>query len=467
MSNQKIKHFVIFSQVFFFGWLLSFPFYGPVYFIVTPQNTYGGVSLLMLFVGAHTATHLIVGFCFSKVESWHRIMSVSLMITLMMNALLLLHYQWLWVIGMMILGVSSALYILGWSVVFSLSGQTKERVKIMAAIMIGSNIVLLGFSFLQDLLTPNLILGLSSVPLVITGIIVSKPSHHFRQGILDSYVRRPIPKPLLAIFSLFIFSIYLNGGFMYSIMLPALSVEAYFTNYFPFIAYIIVLLVIYRLNRVINKTLLVYLGISLLGLAFISFALLNRNTSGYLMTIGLMESSFALIDIFLWTTLCVLAFVYGAPFQIFGIILGANTASILFGDVIGMRLVNIEENNYLITALLSATSILLAIIVIPWLTKSLDYNSGLVLQSVDSQKTKQIDTPHDILMAYLPTGKALTDRETEVIRLTLQGMTNKDMARQLFISEHTVKSHLKNICNKFGVTRKKELLHLATRKEKE
>jgi DNA-binding CsgD family transcriptional regulator len=250
-------------------------------------------------------------------------------------------------------------------------------------------------------------------------------------------------------------------------MLPALSVEAYFTNYFPFIAYIIVLLVIYRLNRVINKTLLVYLGISLLGLAFISFALLNRNTSGYLMTIGLMESSFALIDIFLWTTLCVLAFVYGAPFQIFGIILGANTASILFGDVIGMRLVNIEENNYLITALLSATSILLAIIVIPWLTKSLDYNSGLVLQSVDSQKTKQIDTPHDILMAYLPTGKALTDRETEVIRLTLQGMTNKDMARQLFISEHTVKSHLKNICNKFGVTRKKELLHLATRKEKE
>jgi DNA-binding CsgD family transcriptional regulator len=46
-------------------------------------------------------------------------------------------------------------------------------------------------------------------------------------------------------------------------------------------------------------------------------------------------------------------------------------------------------------------------------------------------------------------------------------MTNKDMARQLFISEHTVKSHLKNICNKFGVTRKKELLHLATRKEKE
>lgn len=45
----------------------------------------------------------------------------------------------------------------------------------------------------------------------------------------------------------------------------------------------------------------------------------------------------------------------------------------------------------------------------------------------------------------------LTERETEVARLLLRGMSNADMAKQLFISEVTVKFHVKNILAKFQV----------------
>lgn len=44
----------------------------------------------------------------------------------------------------------------------------------------------------------------------------------------------------------------------------------------------------------------------------------------------------------------------------------------------------------------------------------------------------------------------LSQREIEVLRLAAQGMTNKDIAEQLFLTVRTVKAHLANIFNKMG-----------------
>jgi len=44
----------------------------------------------------------------------------------------------------------------------------------------------------------------------------------------------------------------------------------------------------------------------------------------------------------------------------------------------------------------------------------------------------------------------LSQREIEVLRLAARGMTNKDIAEQLFLTVRTVKAHLANIFNKMG-----------------
>lgn len=46
----------------------------------------------------------------------------------------------------------------------------------------------------------------------------------------------------------------------------------------------------------------------------------------------------------------------------------------------------------------------------------------------------------------------LTDREREVLSLLVQGMPNKQIARQLDISEKTVKAHLSSVFRRIGVT---------------
>jgi DNA-binding NarL/FixJ family response regulator len=58
--------------------------------------------------------------------------------------------------------------------------------------------------------------------------------------------------------------------------------------------------------------------------------------------------------------------------------------------------------------------------------------------------------------------EALTERETEVLRLLAQGQANKEIARSLQIGEQTVKTHVSNILAKLGVqSRTQAALHAA------
>ena len=45
----------------------------------------------------------------------------------------------------------------------------------------------------------------------------------------------------------------------------------------------------------------------------------------------------------------------------------------------------------------------------------------------------------------------LTEREREVLRLLLEGASNREIARRLVLSINTVKRHIYNLCGKMGV----------------
>ncbi|MCK6257816.1 response regulator transcription factor [Fictibacillus sp. KIGAM418] len=55
----------------------------------------------------------------------------------------------------------------------------------------------------------------------------------------------------------------------------------------------------------------------------------------------------------------------------------------------------------------------------------------------------------------------LSEREKEVLQLVAQGKSNRDIAETIFISEHTVKSHLKNILNKLHLDNRVQLTSYA------
>ena len=64
----------------------------------------------------------------------------------------------------------------------------------------------------------------------------------------------------------------------------------------------------------------------------------------------------------------------------------------------------------------------------------------------------------------MPTPR-LTDREMEVLALVAQGMNNRDIAKELFISENTVKNHVRNILEKLHLHSRMEAVVYAVREK--
>ena len=59
----------------------------------------------------------------------------------------------------------------------------------------------------------------------------------------------------------------------------------------------------------------------------------------------------------------------------------------------------------------------------------------------------------------------LTDRELQVLKLVAQGMSNREAAETLFISENTVKNHVRNILEKLHLHSRMEAVVYAVREK--
>jgi DNA-binding NarL/FixJ family response regulator len=59
----------------------------------------------------------------------------------------------------------------------------------------------------------------------------------------------------------------------------------------------------------------------------------------------------------------------------------------------------------------------------------------------------------------------LTDRELEVLKLVAKGLNNRDIAKELFISENTVKNHIRNILEKLQLHSRMEAVVYAVREK--
>jgi len=70
----------------------------------------------------------------------------------------------------------------------------------------------------------------------------------------------------------------------------------------------------------------------------------------------------------------------------------------------------------------------------------------------------------DTQVSEMATEEKLTRRELEILQLMTKGDTNKEIGKTLFISEHTVRSHMKNIYRKLSVKSKSQAVAVAITK---
>lgn len=62
-----------------------------------------------------------------------------------------------------------------------------------------------------------------------------------------------------------------------------------------------------------------------------------------------------------------------------------------------------------------------------------------------------------------PQNLTLSARELEVLTLIVEGRSNPEIARMLYLSENTIKTHVRGILNKLGVSDRLQAAVLAVR----
>jgi LuxR family maltose regulon positive regulatory protein len=76
-----------------------------------------------------------------------------------------------------------------------------------------------------------------------------------------------------------------------------------------------------------------------------------------------------------------------------------------------------------------------------------DYVATL-LSAFGEQHALDLPTPSPLEGSLV---EPLTERERDVLRLLLEGASNREIARRLVVSVNTVKRHVYNLCGKLGV----------------
>jgi DNA-binding CsgD family transcriptional regulator len=463
MNVQKKEHFIIWSNGLYFGWILSFPYFGVFLKEISSALELDFSSLTLAFFIFHAAGFLVGAFFLKNTDHWQSLMYGSLISVIVLSAILWFAPISLWLPLMALIGFCSPFYILGWGCLIA-SYPSAEKMKIIMHFVIRANIIVVFSIYLSTVLEPAslhlvVLLPLLAALVVLFVLMPAKDeaiSHE--KGTADNFLS------FFFIPALIIFIILLNMtlAFFYTVInnsYPAVSGNTFTSHYYRFIPYLAPFFYILIFKRNINLKNMIYFAVSLTGLAYVLFVILGDSIFGFYLTITAIQIGYNLFSLFVWLLIGNLSTRYKAPFRFFGL----GLFSILLGTFLGGFL---SEYYYLqgdapelITALSAIAAIFVALLLLPWLLEQ----STEIKDSSDQVNVERLmSDQHFLDELYLKAG--LTPREIEIVGLLMEGCTNQAIAEKLYISENTLKTHLRNIYRKTRVRKKSELLALIASK---
>lgn len=169
----------------------------------------------------------------------------------------------------------------------------------------------------------------------------------------------------------------------------------------------------------------------------------------------LMLGACGILDLFWWSILGDMLALYENPVKIMGFGLSANVFGILIGGSLGSTLMASGDPGYNPT-LIGLSVVCISFLLLPPLHPQL---IALLqhLTYLNSVYVKEHSEPTVVDSSFYA---QFTEREKEIIQLLITGKTYRSIAEELFVSENTVKTHVKNIYSKAGIQSKYELMHI-------
>ncbi|MPM72757.1 hypothetical protein SDC9_119733 [bioreactor metagenome] len=250
-----------------------------------------------------------------------------------------------------------------------------------------------------------------------------------------------------------------NSGLMYQVINPDFEHFPMLTSWYWAVPYIAAIYIMKNLTDKTNRTYILYVAIAMIGFSFIAFMIFDRSVLSYLLIDTLLLGAFGVYDLFWWSIIGEILDYTENPSKILGIGLSANVFGVLIGGIIGSAIYN-TDNSKLNSSVLALVILFIILIILPILHNQLSRllkNHSYLTSVQEREKDFNAYEKYKIF-------NELTERENEIVGLLLNGRTYKMIAEELYLSENTVKTHIKNIYSKLHIKSKSELIKMLSDK---
>lgn len=442
----KNEIYIILSYGFFLGWMLSFPYNGPLLTYYSNIKELNSSYYTLVYIGIPIIVLLIFGL-FSRFENKAKSISIISVSTCFVSSIyVFINFNIFNYIVFGIMGISSVMYVVSWSYFYTIGVNFERKLTIMGLVIITGNLL----CYLINILSINsnylVSILLSFLYLTLSIIFTLKTKELKSSDYIDK--KNKNAGILLLLTCILLFLLNFNDGINYQLLYPLFEKSHVITSYYRKIPYIITIALLVIFSKKTNKLLPFYLAAAFIGLANILFVLLGLTKSGYLITETFFQAGLGAGDLFVWTLIGQVAHIYKKTFRIASFALISLLSSVLSGSVLGIYLFQRVETSNVSVMIISTSTIFISLLIVPELF--IRIKSDLEDSNMNMSTKILLDT--------------LTAKELEIHDLLLQGLKNREISSKLFISENTLKTHLKSIYHKLNISGKVELIE-ANKKE--
>lgn len=463
--NLNERKLSVLVHSLFSAWMLAFLFEGQIFYSLADTYKIDPVVMVFCGVAAIFAGLLLCGLFIKTKKAAKRLFLCSYLFFIAVSVIFFFPPSVFWMVGIIVGSFLAGGCVAAWAFYLRSGTPKNERIKTVADMLILSNVIMILCNMAAVHLSPHVGLALSMLMLLCAFAFALKLSEDHEAASPTSPERKENPVSitnLLVFLCLFIAIITINSGLMYQVVNPAFAHLEWLTSWYWALPYIAALFIMRNLPRRINRAYILYVAIAMIGLSFVGFMGLGRGAVSYLAINTLMLGAFGVYDLFWWSILGEMLELHKNPAKVLGIGLSANVLGVLLGGLIGNAVIssNIHSPN---PTLLALAVVCVTLVLLPPLHKHLSsLLKGHAYLSEFFELPKQEQTGQIERAARF---ENLSERESQVAALLLQGMTYKTIAGELTISENTVKYYVKNIYSKFGIQSRAELINIVLKKE--
>ena len=460
MSGHKLlnsRRLSIAGFSFLFAYILSFQFEGQVLYGLLDLHEVNASAYILAAMIAHFAGLFTCSLFVRSQAAAKNMMLGGMGLCLAATVPFFFAPSFLWLGGLIVSGYFSGCAVAAWGFFLRAFTPKNGRIKSCADVLIYSNLLMIVVNVVAMNRLTFIGLSLAMLCLVIGMAfiwILPVEQENVQNKTLKNKMHGSIKNPLILL-CLFVFIITINSGLMYQVINPAFEHLTGFVSWYWAVPYIVALAIMRNLPMKAKRSRILYIGMAMIIGAFISFMLLGQNTSDYLIVDTLMLGACGIFDLFWWSILGEMLDYSDNPGRTFGIGLSANVFGVLCGGVLGMAVTAIGLPGAEVTVI-ALTVVCVTLVMLP----PLNHQLILLLKSHTylaayggMSQSQQTD-----IVRQIKTLDPLTIREQEVLQLILSGKSNREIAGALFISESTVKTHVRNIFSKYDVGSRAELI---------